>query len=226
MRIGILCAGDREVKPFLPLLVEERCTQKAMLQVYEGRIAGVKVAVLYSGVCKVNAAVAAQILIDAFHCTAIINAGTAGGMAREVELFDTIVCTEAAYHDVAEHILTDFHPWMPSAFFPSDQKLLAAARQAAGSFEGRVRFGRMITGEQFITNEKRDELNARFAPLSVDMETAAVAHVCYVNQIPFLAVRCITDAADHSAPGAFEINCEEASQRSACFVWKMLQTIN
>ena len=51
--------------------------------------------------------------------------------------------------------------------------------------------------------------------LSVDMETAAVAHVCYVNRIPFLCVRSITDTAEHSGIDNFDRNCETASARAA-----------
>ena len=75
MKIGILFAGDREFAPFLPMIKDARTTKKAMLTVYEGRVEGVEVAALFSGVCKVNAAVAAQILLDSCGCGAVINAG-------------------------------------------------------------------------------------------------------------------------------------------------------
>ena len=63
-----------------------------------GNIHGIAVVVLYSGVCKVNAAIAAQLLIDVFHVDAVINAGTAGGIDESVSLFDTVISTEVAYH--------------------------------------------------------------------------------------------------------------------------------
>lgn len=69
----------------------------------------------------------------------------------------------------------------------------------------------MVTGETFITDEGRQEINDEFAPLTVDMETASMAHVCYVNGIPFIAVRCITDTAAQNGIGNFEENCAKAS---------------
>lgn len=69
----------------------------------------------------------------------------------------------------------------------------------------------MVTGESFITDEGRKKINDEFAPLTVDMETASIAHVCYVNGIPFIAIRCITDTATHSGIGNFEENCAKAS---------------
>lgn len=210
MKIGILCAGDREIAPFLPHIDNDRTTTKAMLTFHEGEIFGVPVVALYSGVCKVNAAIAAQILIDQFQVTAILNAGTAGGMARDVALFDTVISTEIAYHDVDAGILTDFHPWMPTVYFPADTRLLRIAREIA-ALDPTVRFGRMVTGERFITDDGRDAINSKFSPLSVDMETGSIAHVCYVNQIPFLAIRSITDTPDHAGTGYFEQNCPKAA---------------
>ena len=85
MKIGIICAGDEELAPFLPLIKNCRITEKATLKFYDGQIDGVKVVALFSGVCKVNAAIAAQLLIDAFCVDMIINSGTAGSMALTVQ---------------------------------------------------------------------------------------------------------------------------------------------
>ncbi|MBQ8150332.1 MAG: 5'-methylthioadenosine/S-adenosylhomocysteine nucleosidase [Clostridia bacterium] len=213
MRIGIICAGDREVAPFLPLIEDDHITEKAMLTFHEGAIRGVPAVCLYSGVCKVNAAIATQILIDTFHVDAVINAGTAGGMDERLQIFDTVICTEAAYHDVAPDLLTEFHPWLENQFFQADPELLQLARTAAteAAAAGHVYFGRMVTGEAFITDEGRQRINEGYAPLSVDMETAAIAHVCYVNRIPFLAIRTITDTPSHSGAAHFEENCLRAS---------------
>ena len=213
MRVGIICAGDREAAPFLPVIQERRETGKAMLTFHEGTISGVSVVVLFSGVCKVNAALATQILIDTFGVDMVINAGTAGGMDPRLELFDVVIATEAAYHDVATHILTEFHPWMESIFFQADPALIALSKQAVRQLPlpGQVYWGRMVTGEAFITDEGRQAINGQFAPLSVDMETAAIAHVCYVNRIPFLSIRCLTDTASHSGTGHFEENCDKAA---------------
>ncbi len=213
MRVGILCAGDREVAPFLPLIRESKVTEKAMLKFYAGTINKVPVVALFSGVCKVNAAIAAQILIDTYHVDAIINAGTAGGMHPDLEILDTVISTEAAYHDVDSGILTEFHPWLESVFFEADSGLIELSRKAAEKLgeDYKIFWGRMVTGETFITDDGRREINERFSPLTVDMETASIAHVCYVNKIPFVAIRSITDTAAHSGSEHFEENCESAS---------------
>lgn len=213
MKIGILCASDDELAPFLPIINHDKTTEKAMLRFHEGQINGIEVVALFSGVCKVNAAIAAQILIDTFSVNIIINSGTAGGMHFELEVFDTVISTESCYHDVAEDLLTEFHPWMKSIFFEADKELIALSKIAASKVKspGRLFWGRMATGEAFITDEGRKKINDTLAPLTVDMETAGIAHVCYVNHIPFISIRCITDNAAHRGITYFEENCVKAS---------------
>ena len=220
--IGILCAGDTELAPFLAHMKGQQITEKAMLKFHTGTINHVNVSAVYSGVCKVNAAIAAQLLIDMFHVDLIINAGTAGGMKEGVQLFDTVISERVIYHDVADDILTDFHPWLKSNYFLADQELCAIARAYSRTSKHPVLFGTMVTGEQFIEDEKREEINRKFDPLSTDMETAGVAHVCYVNRIPFLAVRTITDTVTHQGIETFDQNCEAASEISAEIVLGIL----
>lgn len=226
-KIGIICAGDKEVVPFIPIIDECKITEKAMLKFYEGRIGTVEVVALFSGVCKVNAAITTQILIDTFKVDVIINAGTAGGMNRNLEIFDVAVSTEVAYHDVAPHILTEFHPWMDSIYFQADKELLELAKIAIDKMgvKSRTFFGRMVTGEAFITDDGRERINDEFAPLTVDMETASIAHVCHVNKIPFISIRCITDTVTHSGVGHFEKNCEKASSIAKDITVALLEEI-
>lgn len=213
MKVGIVCASDDELAPFLDVIRDYKITEKAMLKFYEGQIYDLEVVAVFSGVCKVNAAIASQLLIDAFNVDCMINSGTAGGIDPKLEIFNTVISTEICYHDVASDILTEFHPWMRSVFFEADHELIERSKAAVNKIHPAVKvfWGRMVTGESFITQEGRKEINDEFAPLTVDMETAAIAHVCYVNNIPFISIRCITDTVKHSGIGNFEDNCARAS---------------
>lgn len=213
MKIGIICAGDEELSSFLPLIKDCKTVDKAMLKFHIGRIAGMEVVALFSGVCKVNAAIGVQLLVDLFGADMIINSGTAGGMDPGLDIFDIVISTEVCYHDVAPDISTEFHPWMESVFFKADLKLISLSKTAVKKIrpDGKVVWGRMATGESFITDEGRLKINQEFSPLTVDMETASIAHVCYVNRIPFLSIRCITDTAEHSGLDNFDENCAKAS---------------
>lgn len=213
MKIGIVCASDDELAPFLTMIDSYKVTEKAMLKFYEGQICDMQVVALFSGVCKVNAAIATQILIDIFGVNIVINAGVAGGMDLKLKIFDTVISTEVCYHGVAQDVLTEFHPWLKTIFFEADRELIKISERAVKETEpkGKVFWGRIVTGESFITSEGRKEINDEFTPLATDMETASIAHVCYVNKIPFLSIRCITDTAEHNGIENFEENCAKAS---------------
>ena len=90
MKIGIICPSDSELNPFLKHI--ECCTvsEKSMLKIYEGRIGSADIAALYSGVCRTNAAVAAQILIDSYSVDTVIVAGVAGGIDSKIKLLKAI----------------------------------------------------------------------------------------------------------------------------------------
>lgn len=224
MKIGIICAADEELSPFLPQIEDIKVSEKTMLKFYEGNIGGTEIAAVVSGVCKVNAAVAAQILIDSFGVTAVINSGTAGGMDAKLGIYDTVIATECCYHDVAENILTEYHPHMETVFFESSPHLLRLSQKAVENLGLRnVYYGRMVTGEVFITDEGRGKIIENYAPLSVDMETAGIAHVCYVNGIPFLSIRCITDTAEHSGNETFHANCVRASEIAANLTMEIIK---
>lgn len=210
-RIGVLCAIDRELSPFLEKLQPKPLPPQAMLTFYQGSLGDHQLILVRCGVCKVNAAIAAQALIDRFQVDLLINSGTAGGIDPSVQLFDTVISEKITYHDVAPHILTRLHPFMESVYFHCDPRLLSLMRQCAPALSTPLRFGSTVTGEQFIDAGMQEAIRQQFAALSVDMEGAAIAHVCHVNQIPFLMIRSITDTPTHSGMDHFEQNCEKAS---------------
>lgn len=227
MKIGIICAGERELAPFLDVLKKDRKISKSMLVFHEGEIDQVSVVLVESGICKVNAAIASQILIDTFHVDLIINAGTAGGMDQSLKIFDTVIATDLCYHDVADDILTESHPYMDSVFFKVDTLLIEKAKKAVLNERiENVFLGRIVTGEAFISDEGREKINKEFAPLAVDMESASVAHVCYVNNVPFMVIRSITDTPVHSGLDNYEINCVKASTMARDITVAVLKELN
>jgi adenosylhomocysteine nucleosidase len=146
-------------------------------------------------------------------------------MDKSINIFDTTISTQVVYHDVDDKILTEFHPWLSSIYFNADENFLNIAKTVCNKFSN-VYFGRMATGEKFIEDNVRDRIIQKYSLLSVDMETASIAHVCYVNKIPFISVRSITDTATHSGIENFEENCTQASIITKDFVLEFLTELN
>lgn len=212
--IGIINAGDSEVAPFLEKLRIIGTAEKAMLKFYECEYCGKRIVTLYTGVCKVNAAIATQLLIDMYSPDYIVNAGTCGGLDESVDIFDTVVATACVYHDVEMTNLTEFHPWLEKPFFEASELLLKKARLVKARTP--IRFGTIATGEYFLkAEEQRKYLLENFPTvLAVDMESAAVAHTCYVNGIPFVSIRTVTDNGSAGGVETFEANVEKAAEIS------------
>lgn len=228
MRIGIIGPSEREIMPFVQQISNKKSETKAMLTFYCGEYENVEVVALYCGVCKVNAAIATQILIDKFEVTHVIATGAAGAIDNELSIGDTVISTETAYHDVDEGILTEYHPWMKSIWFEADTALLELCEKMIenNEFPNKVVFGKIVTGEAFISESGRSEMISKYNPKCVDMETASIAHACHVNKIPFIAIRSITDTEDECGKEAFESNCATASDKSIEIVKRILKLLS
>ncbi len=216
MKIGIIGPTETEVNPFIDCLENVNITEHALLKFHSGFYKAIEVVVLYSGVCKVNSAIAAQILIDKFEISHLILSGVAGGIDKNLKIGDTVLGTSFGYHDVDKGILTEYHPWMKDQYFyPTDEfdNHLASIINDK-KYEGTIYKGKIVTGEAFISAEGRNKIIKEHDPLCVDMETTSIAHVCYANKMPFFAIRTMTDTEEYCGNNTFEENLEMAALKS------------
>ena len=224
MHIGIIGAIENEISPLLKVMNDVKIEKRAMLNFHVGKYRDVEVVALFCGVCKVNAAIAAQILIDKYCVTHIIVAGVAGAIDEKLHIYDTVISSDVVYHDVAEGILTEYHPWIKSIFFAADEGMLDGITKA-NQDDDSVLVGRIATGESFITQDGREEIIEKCNPQCVDMETASVAHVCYVNSVPFVAIRSMSDTPHESGNDAFEKYCLGAAEKSVKVLLRYMDSI-
>ena len=227
MKIGIIGPSEDEITPFIEKIENSKVDSIAMLNFYSGKFNNIDVVALYCGVCKVNSAIATQILIDKFNVTHVIVTGVAGAIDNRLSIGDTVISTEVSYHDVEDEILTEYHPWMESIYFKSDSELTRISKTVIeeNTFSQKIYFGKIVTGESFITETGREKIIDKYNPLCVDMETASIAHVCYANNTPFIAIRSITDTENECGVENFELNCVSASNNSINVLEKILISI-
>lgn len=228
-KVGIIGAMSVELELLKSKLEENPAVTKAGGMTFtEGKINGISVVLVQSGVGKVNAALCAQRLILKFGCTHIINTGIAGAMAYGLKVLDFVASTDAVYHDMDAtgfgYKKTEI-PQMKCSDFPADGKMLEAARSAFKEFpaEHKLVFGRIATGDQFISDkEKKSAIQETCSPACVEMEGAAVAHACWINEIPFVIIRCMSDMADDDGESIYSFNENEAASLSGSLVLSML----
>ncbi|MBR3282258.1 MAG: 5'-methylthioadenosine/adenosylhomocysteine nucleosidase [Ruminococcus sp.] len=176
------------------------------------------------GIAKVNAALCTQVAIDNFHPDHVINAGIAGSMNTAVKVCDIVISTEVLPHDLDLHFLKDYPPYC--GIFKADEKLIATAEKVCGEFGVNSFRGRIVSGEAFISsNEVKNEIKDRLDPHAVDMESAAVGHCCFLNDMPFVSVRCISDNADDEGAMSFDEFEKIAAKRVAEIVLRMTELL-
>lgn len=180
-KIGIIVAMDKELQQLKQLFSAEN------------------VRVEKCGIGKVNAALGAQRMINEFHPDIIISSGCAGGNGDDINIQDVIVSREVTYHDVyCGRAIDDTTIYgqvqgLP-ARYAADPHLLEKAK--ALNIEGiKIHDGLIVTGDWFVdSKEKMRSIIEKFPEAkAVDMESCAIAQTCYINKVPFISFRVISD---------------------------------
>ena len=203
--IGIIGAMEVEVAILKEKMEDVRIIKKASMDFYEGILAGKKVVVVRSGIGKVNAGICAQILADVFSVDAIINTGIAGSLNKNINIGDIVLSTDVVQHDMDA---TGFGyrkgqiPQMPVFFFNADDNLRRLAAEVCKEVNPDIQVfeGRIASGDQFVcVQDVKNRIVSEFSAYATEMEGAAIGQAAYLNEIPFLVVRAISDKADGSA---------------------------
>jgi adenosylhomocysteine nucleosidase len=181
------------------------------------------------GVCgtgKASAAAFCQAMILSFKPRLIANIGTAGSITPEAKKKDLIVVTETVQHDFD---ISPFGyrraelPELGEIALKSDGRFLEIARSLdLGGM--RAHFGRALTGDcAVVLPEEADRLKNEFGGLCADMESAAFAMVCRMNDVPFAGIRCISDDGEGDRHESFRANIGTAAENCAAFLERVLE---
>ena len=202
MKIGIIVAMHKELELLLPLLQDSEESRMGGCEFHRGKMGPHDVIAMQCGIGKVNAAMGTLTLINSFLPDYVINSGVAGGADLSVNVMDVVAGARVAYHDVwcgPESKLGQVQG-LP-LYFEGSKRLLDLIPE-----RGDIHRGVICSGDQFI--DKMDDLKrikGNFPEaLAVDMESGAIAQVCYLNKVPFLALRVISDS-----PGASHDNTRQ-----------------
>jgi len=228
MKYGIIGAMDLETKLLIEAMQHATETKIAGMTFYSGLLKEVEAVVVTSGVGKVNAASCAQILITYFGVDQLINTGVSGAIHKDLEVGDIVISTDCMEHDVD---VTGFGyqpgiiPRMATSVFEADATLIDRAMLASQKeiSDHKIMKGRIVSGDQFISSkERKDFLLEQFDAYTTEMEGAAIAHVAFLNQVPFVIIRAMSDKADGSAHVNYDAFAVIAAHHSSQIVINML----
>lgn len=202
MKIGIIVAMHKELELLLPLLQNSEESRMGGCEFHRGKVGRHDVIAMQCGIGKVNAAMGTLTLVNSFLPDFVINSGVAGGADPTVNVMDVVAGARVSYHDVwcgPESELGQVQG-LP-LYFEGAQRLLNLVPDREGIHKGLI-----CSGDQFIdTLDAVTRIKGNFPEaLAVDMESGAIAQVCYLNKVPFLALRVISDS-----PGASHDNTRQ-----------------
>lgn len=230
-KIGIIGAMEVEVETLKKDMEVGRVVKKAGMEFHEGVLNGMPVVVVRSGICKVNAAVCTQILIDDFGVDGIINTGVGGSLNAEINIGDIVISTDVVHHDVNAvefgYALGQI-PQMKVFSFPADETFAEKAKAACNRVNPDITVwrGRICSGDQFVSSqEQKDQIIKAFHGWCTEMEGAGIAQAAYLNDVPFIIVRAISDKADNSAYVDYATFEKKAAEHSVRLVEALMSDL-
>lgn len=230
--IGIIGAMEEEIALLLQKANVIATEQRIGLTFYKATLSNKNIVLVKSGIGKVNAALCTQVLIDHFDVHCIINVGVAGAVYKELTIGDIVISQDAVQHDMDTSVFGDpigIIPRMDESYFKADEKLITLAKKASETLasNANVFVGRIASGDQFIsTPQGKQKIWQTVQGYCAEMEGAAIAHACYINKIPFVIIRSISDDAEDKAHIDYSQFVKTAAANSSELLEKMVQNMS
>lgn len=224
--IGIIGAMDIEIERINAQMTDKNEEIVSGVCYTSGKIGKTEVVTAICGIGKVFAAICAQTMILKYNVNQIINTGVAGTLTDKVGVLGTVVATALVQHDMDTTYFGDPKGMISGiniVEFKTDEKLSQTLCKNIG---GDYLMGVIASGDIFVADEeKKKDIATTFNAVACEMEGAAIAHVCYVNNIPVCVVRSISDGADGDKQLSYEEFREEAAAKSAQIVINTIKSI-
>nr|NLD40413.1 5'-methylthioadenosine/adenosylhomocysteine nucleosidase [Actinomycetales bacterium] len=227
IEVVAVAAMEEEARPFLDGASRPVEVELPIGRAWHVDFAERDVIVVLAGAGLVNAVIAATHAIDQFNPKYLVSAGSAGGLAQGIYIGDVVVGTSYAYSDAdatAFGYAPGQIPGMPEVY--EANKDLVRTAMGAEVEEVRVRSGKIVSGNSFVDARTVDHVRATFpGALAADMESAALAQLAHLHDLPFISVRAISDLCGPEASADFQFSLSEVAHRSAAVIRHLIGTL-
>jgi adenosylhomocysteine nucleosidase len=238
--IGIIGALEGEIEILKGAMQGTATIHAGCFTFSTGSLVGKDIALLRCGVGKVQAAVGTATLIERFHPALVISTGCAGGVnpanTTPIKVGDVVIATQLVYNDVDATVFGYAPGQLPgqaSPYFPTDATISAALTSAVADARNAEELpadfaavrGVIASGDSFMTDTAKIlALLANFADMrAVEMESAAIAHVCALYSVPCGVLRCISDVVGVNTPADSDDNLALTARHTSAIVERFLQ---
>jgi adenosylhomocysteine nucleosidase len=190
--LALLGAFGQEIADLRRQMVIEEVAASGVCRLYRGKFKGRDTLLVQTGMGRERAENATQFLLERYPVTAIVSLGFAGALSPELGIGDVVVCSTMhcalGSHEEEQRV----EPCAP------DAKLLSLASQGPGDGTTPFSVGSSVTVLQLASSSQRmRELSRTFHADIVDMESYWIAKIASARQVPFIAIRSISDTMQH-----------------------------
>lgn len=225
--IGIIGAMEEEISQIKSKMDVISVKNIIGADFYLGKMQGNNIILVRSGIGKVNAAICAQVLIDFYAIDYCVNIGVAGGINSDLNIGDIVISRDVVHHDLDVSVFgcaIGEIPRLNIRFIEADGNLIKLAEEKGRELltNNKVLVGRIASGDQFISSaESKAIIWNNTKSDCVEMEGAAIAQTCFLNKIPFVIIRSISDKADSIASVNFRNFTETTAANASSIVESM-----
>jgi adenosylhomocysteine nucleosidase len=230
--VGLICAMEVEIQKYFEILTyvkEETILNHHFFLYQKGDYDFV---LLQTGIGKINAAMGTTLLIEHYHPDFVINSGIAGGYHPTLETLDTVIATKIyssdadQTSDITQNLAYGQLQGLPSCFCSSEELVDTIRKKNLPH----VLFGAIASGDQFVTNYQKtkklvDEHFSNENIVAFDMESYAIAQICYLTSTSFMIVRAISDIIGSNRPFDYSNFSKSASMKAVDLVIHQLFNI-
>ena len=222
---GIICATETEMKAIINEIKDVREKRVGRIIFFEGKLNNKDIVFVQSGIGKVNAAITATLLIEKYDIDKVIFSGVAGALDKVLKIGDIVIANDVVQHDFTVEVFgykKGQIPQMEVWSFKGDKGLIEKVQEISDE-KIKLHYGRILTGDQFIyKKEEKLDLGKEFEALCVDMESGAVAQVCYIMNVKFLIIRSISDSVTDESSMEYDKFAELAAENSKEILKKII----
>ena len=201
--IGIIGALDDEVREIISRLDGRKTETVGSIEFNTGRLYGKNVVVARCGVGKVFAAICAEAMIIKYSPRLIVNSGVGGALDKSLRPLDIVFADKLVQHDMDTSAIGDpigLISGINRVYFETDERAREILTETAKEHGINYLVGTVATGDKFISDKAdKDRITELFGASACEMEGGAIAHTAFVNGVPFMVVRAISDSADGDA---------------------------